>query len=85
MINYFDKGLKVFYIINNKNKTNHPISSNSHPSTTANIAINNLIRGGIQNQREHHIIYTKYEAVHPTYVTENNSSSGMLILLAKNP
>ena len=36
--------------------------------------------GGLQNQREHHIILTKYEAVHPTAVSENNSSSGMLII-----
>ena len=36
--------------------------------------------GGLQNQREHHIILTKYEAVHQTAVTENNSSSGMLII-----
>ena len=37
-------------------------------------------RGGGQNQLEHHIILTKYEAVHPTAVSENNSSSGMLII-----
>ena len=37
-------------------------------------------RGGVQNQQEHHIILTKYEAVHPTAVSENNSSSGMLII-----
>ena len=36
--------------------------------------------GGVQNQQEHHIILTKYEAVHPTAVSENNSSSGMLII-----
>ena len=30
--------------------------------------------GGLQNQQEHHIILTKYEAVHPTAVSENNSS-----------
>ena len=36
-------------------------------------------RGGVQNQQEHHINLTKYEAVHPTAVSENNSSSGMLI------
>ena len=35
---------------------------------------------GVQNQQEHHIILTKYEAVHPTAVSENNSSSGMLII-----
>ena len=36
--------------------------------------------GVVQNQQEHHIILTKYEAVHPTAVSENNSSSGMLII-----
>ena len=35
---------------------------------------------GFQNQQEHHIILTNYEAVHPTAVSENNSSSGMLII-----
>ena len=35
---------------------------------------------GLQNQQEHHIILTKYEAVHPTAVSKNNSSSGMLII-----
>ena len=37
--------------------------------------------GGVQNQQEPHIILTKYEAVHPTAVSENDSSSGMLIIL----
>ena len=60
----------------NKNKTNNPISSNNHPSATANIAKHCLKRGGIHNQREHHIILTKCEAVRPTFVSENNSSSG---------
>ena len=36
--------------------------------------------GGLQNQQEHHIILTKFEAVHPTAVSENNSSAGMLII-----
>ena len=67
------------------NKTNHPISSNSHPLATANKAIHSLKRGrGVKKQREHRIILTKYEAVHPTDVSENNSSSGMLILLIIN-
>ena len=70
------------------NKTNHPISSNSHPSAAANKAIHSFkIEGGggvLQNQRKHHIILTKYEAVHPTAVSENNSSSGMLIILTIN-
>ena len=59
----------------NKNKTNHPILSNSHPSATAKYAIFSLKigGGGLQNQQEHHIILTKYEAVHPTAVSENNS------------
>ena len=35
---------------------------------------------GVQNQQEHHIIFTKYEAVNPTAVSENYSSSGMLII-----
>ena len=35
---------------------------------------------GFQNQQEHHIILAKYEAVHPTAVSENNSSSGMLMI-----
>ena len=35
---------------------------------------------GVQNQREHHIILTKYEAVHPTAVSENKSLSGILII-----
>ena len=62
-----------------KNKTNHPISSNSHLSATANKVIRSLKRGGgLQNQWEHHIILTKYEAVQPTNVSKNNSSSGML-------
>ena len=35
-----------------KNKTNHPISSNSHPSATANKAS----KGGLKIKQEHHII-----------------------------
>ena len=63
-----------------KNKPNHPISSNSHPLATANKAIQNLKIGGLQNQREHLIILAKYESVHPTVVSENYSSPGMLII-----
>ena len=43
--------------------------------------------GGVQTQRKHHIILTKYEAVHRTGVSENNSSSEVLtmgIKLLKN-
>ena len=36
--------------------------------------------GGLQNQPKNYINLTKYEAVHPTAVSENNSSSGMLII-----
>ena len=41
--------------------------------------------GGLQNQLEHHTgnIITKYEAMHPTVVSDNNSSSRMLIILIK--
>ena len=61
-----------------KNKTNYPISSNSHPSATSNkVQPQNKM---LQNQREHHIILTYYEAVHPTAVPDNNSSSGMLMI-----
>ena len=38
---------------------------------------------GLQNQREHLIILTKYKAVHSTGVSENNSSSGMLFELTE--
>ena len=69
-----------------KNKTNHPISSNRHPSATANKAIHWLKWGGGVNKNlwEHHIItLTKYEVVHPTLVSENNSSSRMRTGLIK--
>ena len=41
------------------NKKNHPMSSSSHASTTANktkTTASSDLRGGLQNQREHHII-----------------------------
>ena len=41
------------------------------------------MRAGLQNQREHHIILTKYEALHPIVVLKNYTSSGMLTLLIK--
>ena len=64
-----------------QNKTHHPISSNSFPSATENKAIHSLNTGGdYENQREHHKILTKYEMMHPTAVSENNSSLGMLIM-----
>ena len=68
-----------------KNKTNHPISSNSHPFATTNKAIHFFKwgGGGLQNQREQHIILTMIEEVQPTVVSENYSSSGMLTILIK--
>ena len=61
-----------------KNKTNHPISSNSNLSATANKAIHGLKSGvGLQNQREHQIILTKYEAMHPTAVSEIKENKGI--------
>ena len=39
--------------------------------------------GESQNHWEHHIILKKYEAMLATAVSENNSSSGMLIILTK--
>ena len=53
-----------------RRRTNYPISSSSRHSATANIAIHCLKRGGIQNQRGHHIIETKYVAERPTYISE---------------
>ena len=69
------------------NKTNHQILSNSHPLATANKAIHGLkiVELGLQNQQEHHIILNKYEAKHPTAVSENNSSSEMLIIYTNKP
>ena len=39
--------------------------------------------GGLKNQREHHTILTKSEATHPTVVSENHSSSWMLLIKTK--
>ena len=64
------KGIPILLYENN---TNHPMSSNSQPSATANKAMHSLKIGGLQNQREHHIILTKYEAVLPTAVSDNSS------------
>ena len=46
--------------------------------TLRRLQIKQYAERGLQNQREYHIILTKYEQVHPT---ENNSSSGMLMLI----
>ena len=65
-----------------KNKTNHPISRNSYPSATSK---KHCLKwgGGGQSQREPLKILTKYVAVHPTTISENHSSSGMLRILIK--
>ena len=70
-MDHFNCPFSKTYIIL-ENKTNHPISSNIHPSATANKAIHSLKigGGGLKNKREHHIILTKYEAVHPKAVSE---------------
>ena len=57
--------------LHSKKKKNNK-TKNSHPSVTANKAIHNL-KKGVQNQQEHHTILTKYETVHPTVVSYNNS------------
>ena len=41
--------------------------------------------GGLQNQRQHHIILTKYVVVHPMAFSENYSLSGMLTIFDKSP
>ena len=51
-------------------KINHPTSSNRHPSATANKATQCLKWVWVKNQRKHHIILTKYAAVHPAAVSE---------------
>ena len=62
------------------NKTNHPISRNSHPSRLQKSNTASKEVSGLQNQQEHHMILTKYEAVHPLVVMEINFSSVMLII-----
>ena len=64
-----------------KNKTHRLLISNNHPLATANKARHCLKWGaGVQNQKGKHIILTKFEAVHPTVVSEYYSSSGMLTI-----
>ena len=55
-----------------QNKTNHPISSYSHPSATAYKTIHCLKwgGGGLQNQQERHIIKTKYEAYTSSFLRQ---------------
>ena len=69
LINY----LRAENTFNIKNKTNHPISSKSPHSATTNKTTHSLKKGGwLQNQQEHHVILTEYEAVHPTAISGNN-------------
>ena len=68
---------------NSKNKTNHPIASNSHPSATENNTLPQMGEGYEVNIINGNIILTKYEAVHPTFVSENYYSSWMLTALIK--
>ena len=56
-----------------KKKTNHSKLSNCHRSATANKAIHiSKERVGLQNKQEHHIIWTKYEAMLQTAVNTKN-------------
>ena len=59
----------LFFLVFAKNKTNHPMSSNSHPSVTANEVRHRLKWEEEQNQQGHHLIFTKYEALHPIAVS----------------
>ena len=71
----------IFIQVMYKNKKNHPILSISfRRPNIKQYTDSNRGGGGSQNQKEHHIILTKYEAVHPTAVSGNNFSSGMLII-----
>ena len=56
---------------------------NSYPTETQIKQYTASSERGLQNQREHHIILTKYEVVHPTAVSENYSSLGRFIILVK--
>ena len=59
---HLSKSLFLYY----KNKTNHPISSDSYPSATANKAINYLYK----TNDNIIIILIKYEAVHLSVILE---------------
>ena len=64
-------------IVYEKKKTNHPISSNRHPSATAHKAKYCLKCGAGIKPTGTSYNSTEYEAGHPTAVSENNSLSGM--------
>ena len=76
--------INILHVYIYRDKTNHPMSSNNHPSVNTNKARHYLKSGGgLQNQREHHISLRKDETMHPTVFSENYSSSGMQIILIK--
>ena len=54
--------MSTFYV---SNKTNHPMSNNSHPSAIANKAKHCLKWEEAQQAEEHRISLTKYETVAP--------------------
>ena len=92
MNTYEQRALSPYFFLSNlylQNETNNPISisSNIATATLRRPEINQYtasIEGeGLQNQQNHHIILTKYEALHPTAVSENYSSSGMPTNLIK--
>ena len=61
--------LKQFFF---KNNTTHPVSTNSHPTATTNIATHCLKKEDIKPTVTS---YNSDKAMHPTHVSENNSSS----------
>ena len=67
-----------------KNKTNHPISSNSHPSATANIVIHFLKREGGYKANGNIIQFRQSKKQCTRRTFRKKSSSGMLIILTKN-
>ena len=75
--------LKAMYEVNasSKNKANHryrATASLRRPQIKQYTTSNEV--GGLQNQQEHPYNLIKYEKLHPTVVSENYSSSGMLII-----
>ena len=68
------QGLRSCHIKNCVEQDKSSDIEQRYHSATLNKAIHSLKIGGLQNQWEHHTILTKNEAVHPTAVSENNSS-----------
>ena len=61
----------------------YPMSSNSHPFDDRIKARHLLKRAREYKTKGTWHNFDKYEAVHPTAVSENDSESGMLIILIK--